>query len=186
MLDNNLNSPSGAAEDGRDRSRQSSEARPLTDREVPLGRPGMSAELHAWLDGELPESSVRKAELTRDVELWSRVNEETARRREIQTAHNLEHGITPMTVIKSADQVRFITRVADARVEEPQAPPKKGKRVAEKPSGYEGVDLEQLLKLLEQQMKQAAVDLDFETAAQLRDQIFELKTRLSDAAAASR
>jgi excinuclease ABC subunit B len=113
-----------------------------------------------------------------------RCMEETARRREIQTAHNLEHGITPMTVIKSADQVRFITRVADARIEEPQAPPKKGKRVAEKPSGYEGVDLEQLLKLLEQQMKQAAVDLDFETAAQLRDQIFELKTRLSGAAAA--
>ncbi|MBA3890715.1 MAG: excinuclease ABC subunit UvrB [Gemmatimonadaceae bacterium] len=112
--------------------------------------------------------------------------EETARRREIQTAHNLEHGITPTTVTKSADQVRFVTRVADARVEEPQAPQKKGKRVAEQPSGYEGVDLEQLLKLLEQQMKQAAVDLDFETAAQLRDQVFELKTRLSGAAAASR
>lgn len=93
MLDNNLNSPSGAAEDGRNRSRQSSEARPLTDREVPLGRPGMSAELHAWLDGELPESSVRKAELTRDVELWSRVNEETDRRRRLRTPAHVQAAI---------------------------------------------------------------------------------------------
>lgn len=93
MLDNNLNSPSGAAEDGRDRSRQSSEARPLTDREVPLGRPGMSTELHAWLDGDLPESSVRKAELTRDVELWSRVNEETARRRRLKTPAHVQAAI---------------------------------------------------------------------------------------------
>jgi hypothetical protein len=94
MLDNNLNSPSGAAEDGRDRSRQSSEARPLTDREVPLGRSsGMSAELHAWLDGELPESSVRKAELSRDVELWSRVNEETERRRRLRTPAHVQAAI---------------------------------------------------------------------------------------------
>jgi hypothetical protein len=93
MLDNNLNSPSGAAEDGRNRPRQSAEARPLTDREVPLGRPGMSAEVHAWLDGELPESSVRKAELSRDVELWSRVNAETARRRQLKTPAHLQASI---------------------------------------------------------------------------------------------
>jgi hypothetical protein len=93
MLDNNLNSPSGAAEDGRNRPRQSAEARPLTDREVPLGRPGMSAEVHAWLDGELPESSVRKAELSRDVELWSRVNAETARRRHLKTPAHVQAAI---------------------------------------------------------------------------------------------
>ena len=94
MLDNNLNSPSGAAGEGRDRSRQSSEARPLTDREVPLGRSsGMSAELHAWLDGDLPESAVRKAELSRDVELWSRVNEETARRRRLATPAHVQAAI---------------------------------------------------------------------------------------------
>lgn len=96
MLDNNVNSPSGAAEDGRDRPRQSqsAEARPLTDREVPLGRTsGMGAELHAWLDGELPESSVRKAELSRDVELWSRVNAETARRRQLKTPAHVQAAI---------------------------------------------------------------------------------------------
>jgi excinuclease ABC subunit B len=110
--------------------------------------------------------------------------DETSRRREIQVQHNLDHGITPTTVSKSADQVRFITRVADARVEEPAGATKKGKRVAEKQAGYEGVDLEALLRMLEKQMKEAAADLDFETAAQLRDQIFELKTRIGAPAAA--
>ena len=111
--------------------------------------------------------------------------DETSRRRELQVQHNREHGITPTTVSKSADQVRFITRVADARVEEPAGTTKKGKRVAEKQAAaYEGVDLEALLRMLEQQMKEAAAELDFETAAQLRDQIFELKTRIGAPAAA--
>src|SRR5512138_2759946 len=57
--------------------------------------------------------------------------EETSRRRAIQIQHNLDNGITPMSVKKSVDQVRFITRVADARIErdEDQGKPK---RVAEK------------------------------------------------------
>ncbi|HET7615140.1 MAG TPA: excinuclease ABC subunit UvrB, partial [Gemmatimonadaceae bacterium] len=46
-----------------------------------------------------------------------RCMEETGRRRELQQAYNREHGITPMSVTKSVDQVRFITRVADARTE---------------------------------------------------------------------
>src|SRR5512142_1600046 len=44
-----------------------------------------------------------------------RCMEETARRRELQTKHNEEHGITPFTVEKSVADVRFVTRVADAR-----------------------------------------------------------------------
>ncbi len=104
--------------------------------------------------------------------------DETARRREIQTAHNVEHGITPTTVVKSADQVRFITRVADARTEDRQP----GK-VAEPEEAYEIIDVEATLTMLEEQMKVAAKTLDFETAAQLRDQIFELKARKDGGAA---
>jgi excinuclease ABC subunit B len=94
--------------------------------------------------------------------------DETARRREVQLAHNREHGITPRSVSKSVDQVRFITRVADARVEKPA-------KVAEPARGYAVMDQDALLRMLEEQMKEAAANMDFELAATLRDQLFELK-----------
>ena len=97
--------------------------------------------------------------------------EETARRRELQTAFNLEHDITPRSVSKSVDQVRFITRVADARTEREE------KRVAEPARGYAVMEIESLEKMLEQQMKEAAANMDFELAAQLRDQLFELRVK---------
>ena len=105
--------------------------------------------------------------------------DETNRRREIQIAHNTEFNITPTTVSKSVDQVRFITRVADARGEREE------KKVAEPARGYSTMDVGQLEKLLEEQMKQAAVAMDFELAAQLRDQLFELRARGANPAAAS-
>jgi len=94
--------------------------------------------------------------------------DETARRREAQVAFNAEHGIVPRSVSKSVDQVRFITRVADARVEKPV-------KVAETAPKYSVVDHEALMKMIEEQMKEAAANMDFELAAQLRDQLFELK-----------
>jgi excinuclease ABC subunit B len=97
--------------------------------------------------------------------------DETNRRREIQIAHNTKHNITPTTVTKSVDQVRFITRVADARGEREQ------KRVAEPARGYSVMDVGQLAAILEDQMKEAAEAQDFELAAQLRDQLFELRAR---------
>jgi excinuclease ABC subunit B len=100
--------------------------------------------------------------------------DETRRRREIQIAHNLEHGITPRSVVKSTEQVRFITRVADARGERETQ-----RRVAERVAGYEKeMDAAALLAMLEQQMKEAAGALDFEAAAALRDQIFELRAKM--------
>jgi excinuclease ABC subunit B len=100
-----------------------------------------------------------------------RCMEETARRREVQTAFNREHQITPTSVSKSVDQVRFITRVADARTEREE------KRVAEPARGYAVMEVESLEKLLEEQMREAAAAMDFELAAQLRDQLFEVRAR---------
>ena len=94
--------------------------------------------------------------------------DETGRRRDTQLAFNREHDIVPTSVIKSVDQVRFITRVADARVEKPA-------KVAEPARGYAVMDHDALVRMLEEQMKEAAANMDFELAATLRDQLFELK-----------
>jgi excinuclease ABC subunit B len=98
----------------------------------------------------------------------ARCLDETNRRREIQIAHNLEHDITPETIRKSIEEIEFSTRVADAR--------SKPAKVAEKRGSYvDEVNHEEFLKILEQEMAVAAEALDFERAALLRDQIFEVK-----------
>src|SRR5687767_14871535 len=97
--------------------------------------------------------------------------DETGRRRETQLAHNVEHGVIPRSVSKSVDQVRFITRVADARLE-------KAAKVAEPARGYAVMDHDALVRMLEEQMKEAAANMDFELAATLRDQLFELKVKV--------
>ena len=98
--------------------------------------------------------------------------DETERRRVLQRAHNTEHGITPVSVSKSTDEVRFITRVADARTEHPE------QKVAEPAASYASeMDDATLLEILEAQMKEAAASLDFEAAATLRDQVFDLNAR---------
>jgi excinuclease ABC subunit B len=95
--------------------------------------------------------------------------EETNRRREIQLRFNEEHGITPETIRKSISEIELSTRVADAR-ERPPA------RIAEaRPTYADEVDREEFVKILEEEMRQAAEALDFERAALLRDQLFELK-----------
>ena len=94
--------------------------------------------------------------------------DETDRRRAAQVAHNLEHGITPETIKKSIEEIEFSTRVADAR-STPAA-------VAEAPDSYaDEVNREEYVKILEKEMEEAAESLDFERAALLRDQLFQLK-----------
>jgi excinuclease ABC subunit B len=99
-----------------------------------------------------------------------RAMDETARRRETQQAHNLKYDITPTTVSKSIDQVKFITRVADAREGSDAL-----KRVAEPTPKYDATSLAERIAALETQMRTAAKELDFETAARLRDEVFDLK-----------
>ncbi len=94
--------------------------------------------------------------------------DETDRRRAIQLAHNEKHGITPATIQKSVEEIEFSTRVADAA--------DIGSRVAEGPETYaDEFNREEYVKILEKEMEEAAEAMDFERAALLRDQLFELK-----------
>ena len=95
--------------------------------------------------------------------------DETDRRRKIQNEYNEAHGITPESVKKSVRSVIEATKAADKEMEF-----YKGKS----PLELTKKELQDYVKKLEKEMKQAAKDLQFERAAQLRDQIFEYKVRL--------
>ncbi len=97
-----------------------------------------------------------------------RALDEMSRRRKLQQAYNAEHGLTPVSIHKSVEQVRFTTRVADAR--EGKREPAVGRVAEPKP------DRETMIAALDDQMREAAAQLDFELAALLRDQLFELRT----------
>src|SRR5690606_29648949 len=102
-----------------------------------------------------------------------RALDEMSRRRERQRQYNIEHGITPMSIVKSLDEVRLSTRVADSRTERPDQ--------RRKPAQARPVDLHDpaqraaAIAALEQQMREAAANLEFELAAMLRDQLNELR-----------
>ena len=92
---------------------------------------------------------------------------ETKRRRTIQMEYNEKHGITPKTIVKKIPEVIRATQAAE---EEESYVTKllKGKKMTKQ-------DKNQLIASLEKEMKEAAMALDFERAADLRDTIFELK-----------
>ncbi len=99
-----------------------------------------------------------------------RALDEMDRRRRLQKEYNEAHGTRPVSIIKSHEQVRLSTHVADARTERPA-----GRR------GKQPVDLHDpkqraaAMVALEKQMRQAAANLEFELAAMLRDQLNELR-----------
>jgi excinuclease ABC subunit B len=96
---------------------------------------------------------------------------EMDRRRDIQRQYNIDHGITPVSIIKSLEQVHLSTRVADARTE--RVPAARAALV----SGdlHDPARREKAVAALEQQMREAAANLEFELAAMLRDQLIDLK-----------
>lgn len=102
----------------------------------------------------------------RVTESMQKAIEETERRRSVQIAHNEKHGITPQTIQKAVREVIEATKVAEENEAYQVAPD------MEKMSGKER---RQLIEGLEKEMKQAARDLQFERAAELRDMILELK-----------
>jgi excinuclease ABC subunit B len=95
---------------------------------------------------------------------------EMTRRRQLQLEYNKAHGITPTSIVKSVEQVRLTTRVADARSERPAPKAVTGLGDLRNPA-----QRAKAIEALERQMKEAAANLEFELAALLRDQITELR-----------
>jgi excinuclease ABC subunit B len=101
-------------------------------------------------------------------ESMGRAIEETKRRRQLQEAFNKKHGITPQTVVKSLGSP--LVKIYEADYHElPLA--------AEKDGRYGPAELPRMIRQLRQEMKQAAGQLEFEKAAELRDRIHELEKR---------
>ncbi len=112
---------------------------------------------------------------------------ETSRRRALQIAYNLKHGINPQTVRKAIGDILSILRPATSGTN--GAPyPGKGKRkdherdkVMRELRALPHGELARLIATLEEEMNQAAEELKFEYAARLRDEVKELKRELRDA-----
>jgi excinuclease ABC subunit B len=100
-----------------------------------------------------------------------RALDEMDRRRSIQKAHNEAHGITPTSIVKSMEQVRLSTHVADARTERAEPLPPLQDRVDLRDPAKRAA----MITSIERQMREAAANLEFEVAALLRDQLNELK-----------
>ena len=116
-------------------------------------------------------------------ESMQRTIDETSRRREKQIAYNIEHGITPKTVIKSIDQIMGQTAVLDIRGYDEHSPlaqvADEGNRVAEEQETYRTIpQVEKAIAQTKKQMEKAARDLDFMEAARLRDEMFRLQKEL--------
>ena len=94
---------------------------------------------------------------------------ETNRRRIIQSAHNEKYGITPTTVIKDIRDVIEATQIAEAQGEYDTL-----EAAMEADKG----NIEKQIKKYEAEMRQAAKDLQFERAGQIRDILIKLQKRL--------
>ncbi len=96
--------------------------------------------------------------------------QETNRRREIQNKYNQEHGITPQSIKKAVRELISISKVIA----------KEEVNFEKDPESMSREELEKLIAKVQKKMKQAAADLNFEAAAELRDKMAELKRQLAD------
>lgn len=96
--------------------------------------------------------------------------EETKRRRKIQMEYNEKHGITPKTIQKSVRDAISIFKKDSAKETE----------ITKDPESMSRKELEKTIKDITKKMKKAAAELDFETAAQLRDHLVELRKNLNE------
>ena len=123
-----------------------------------IGRAARNAEGHVVMYADEITDSMRTA------------IDETNRRRAIQQKYNEEHGITPQTIKKA---VRDLISISKAVAKEEM-------RFEKDPESMNKKELEKLIGEVQKKMQRAAADLDFESAAELRDKMIELKKHLRD------
>ena len=123
-----------------------------------IGRAARNADGHVIMYAEHITDSMQRA------------ISETNRRRRIQNEYNEAHGITPQTIKKAVRDLISISKAAD---EKPEALAKDAESMSEK-------ELKALIAQLTKKMHSAAADLNFEAAAELRDEIIDLKKHLLD------
>jgi len=121
-----------------------------------IGRAARNAEGRVVMYADVMTDSMKKA------------ISETERRRAIQQAYNEEHGITPQTIKKAVRELITISKKAE---EITQGIEKDMESMSKK-------ELQALEKKLQKQMNTAAAELNFELAAKVRDQLFELKKKM--------
>ncbi len=121
-------------------------------------------------------------------ESMQRTIDETDRRREKQIAYNIEHGITPTTIIKSREQVFAQGSVLDIKGYDPSNPyalqqdaQLVSTKAAEEQEVYKTIpQIEKAIGKTKKEMEKAARDLDFIEAARLRDEMFRLQKELGE------
>lgn len=123
-----------------------------------IGRAARNAEGHVLMYADSITDSMRVA------------IDETKRRREIQQAYNEAHGITPKTIQKAVQDVIAISKKVAQSADE----------LMRDPEDMDQSELEKLAADLKKKMDAAASDLNFEVAAQYRDQLIEIKNMLRD------
>ena len=123
-----------------------------------IGRAARNSDGHVIMYADMMTDSMRHA------------IDETKRRRQIQQAYNEEHGITPTTIKKA---VRDLISISKALAKEES-------RFEKDPESMDKKELTKLIADVEKHMRKAAAELDFETAATLRDQMIELKKHLEE------
>ena len=123
-----------------------------------IGRAARNAQGHVIMYADTITDSMRLA------------IEETKRRRKVQEEYNQEHGITPQTIKKA---VRDLISISKEIAKEEQ-------KMEKDPESMDPKELEKLIAEIQKKMKKAAAELDFETAAQLRDKMISLKKYLQE------
>ena len=123
-----------------------------------IGRAARNSEGHVIMYADVMTDSMRNA------------IRETERRRSIQEAYNKEHGITPTTIRKA---VRDLITVSKAVAETED-------KLKKDPESMNRKELTKLITKVEKQMREAAANLNFEQAAELRDKMIELKKNLEE------